>query len=104
MWLGLTWLPLIQGAWFAGWGTFFASPPLQNRRQAANRGTQGGKKLTAFFSSIWHQLEHLRASMLNSIIAIVPVAHMVIIITLSALAEAQWSVSIPYVSHRFDTH
>ena len=24
-WLGLTWLPLIQGAWFAGWGTFFAS-------------------------------------------------------------------------------
>lgn len=86
-WLGLTWLPLIQGAWFAGWGTFFASP-LQPGGSALD--TAPPEKTTKLFPS---PFRGLTAPVLNVIMVTVPLTQAVLICTLTALASIKWKVS-----------
>lgn len=93
LWVGLIWLPLIQGAWFAGWGTFFASP-LQVRRSGSELQHGEQSYVKTLLISSWNRLERLRASMLNSIVVTVPLMHAVVIVTLTALAEGQWRVRL----------
>lgn len=90
-WLGLTWLPLIQGAWFAGWGTFFASP-LQPGGSALD--TAPPEKTSKLFPS---PFRGLTAPALNAIMVTVPLTQALLICTLTALASIRWKVSSSWV-------
>lgn len=119
LWLGLTWLPLIQGAWFAGWGTFFASPlqpgqvhlhvqgeggggVAKGREKGSPKDPEEGRgRAYAAWRAAANGLRRcgaphgfgLRAPVLNLIMACVPIAQMAVIITLTCFASATWMVS-----------
>lgn len=113
-WWGLAWLPLIQGAWFAAWGTFFASP-LQPSRAATSGGGAIGTAGTAVGTGVardeatatvvtrarssLQQLHtrikrQVRAPCLNAVMLSVPLLHAAVIVTLTIFASVHWRPAV----------
>ncbi|CAO1638244.1 unnamed protein product [Sympodiomycopsis kandeliae] len=96
LWISLIWLPLIQGAWFAGWGTFSVSPPQTRIADLGQTQRTTRDRIRCFLEWCIRHIDpaRLSAPTVNMLMFIIPAIHLVIIVIFAALAENQWRPAV----------